>query len=90
MAYVILGVLTPTRLPISFKMTKPYGTSSQKNLALVFNLTKTFSFFVFSKSYPGTGSIGNGTLVYPRLVLNILLSEEVSLIWPWYIVLILS
>jgi hypothetical protein len=66
----MFGVFTPTIYPTSLRITKPKGTSSQKNLALRFSVT----FSPFSS----TGTIGKGILEYPMLVLNTLLSEEVS------------
>jgi len=90
MHLVMFGVATPHMLPISLRITSPYGMSSEKNLALWFNLTRTSPLGVFFKSYPSTGSIGKGTLEYPILVLNILFKLEVSEIYPWYIVRTLS
>jgi hypothetical protein len=78
----MLGVFTPTSSPISFRMTKPKGTSSQKNLAYKFKVT-------FSPVL-STGIIGKGTLLYPILVLKTLFKLEVSETWPSYIEMIRS
>jgi hypothetical protein len=90
MFFVTAGVSTPTILPISCKITNPKGRSSQKNLAFKLSLTITSEAGVFFKSYPGTGIIGNGTLLYPRLVLKTLFREEVSETYPPYITQTLS
>jgi len=68
-----LGVGTPIMRPMSFKMTKPKGTSSQKKRAFLFKTT-------FEGSAASLGTIGNGTLLYPMLVLKILFKFEVSVI----------
>lgn len=75
--FVMFGVSTPQILPMSFKITSPNGTSSQKKRACKFKTT-------FDGSAGSFGTIGNGTLEYPRLVLKILFRDDLSVTWPSY------
>lgn len=71
------GVLTPTMRPISLRIMRPKGTSSQKKRAYLFKTT-SFGFSGF------LGTIGKGTREYPKFVLKILFKFDLSVTWPSY------
>ena len=75
----MLGVFTPSNLPISLRMQRPYGTSSMKN--------RHFKLRIYP---PSTSTTGNLHVLYPWLVLKTLFKFHVSLTYVVYVLIILS